>query len=94
MLMVVCSGESLDRMRRIFEEHGVHGYTEIPDARGAGETGLHLGTRAFPGGSSVIFTVMNDDAVAPLATALRELSGRCEPAEGLAAFMMDAERLV
>lgn len=94
MLMVVCSGENLERMRKVFEEHGVRGFTEIPNTRGAGETGLHLGTRAFPGSSSVVFSVVPDDVVDPLASALQALSRDCEPAEGLAAFVMDADRIV
>lgn len=94
MLMVVCSGESLERLRQIFEQHGVRGFTEIPGARGAGDTGLHLGTRAFPGSSSVIFTVVEEGTVEPLSRALADFSSECRPAEGLAAFVMDAERVV
>jgi len=76
-------------------EHGVNAFTEIPEVSGSGQSGRHLGTRAFPGASSLIFTFVSAEKAAELATALRALGATFSPAEGgLHAFELSGRAVV
>jgi len=55
----------------------VVGYTEIPQVHGVGETGIRMGSRAFPKTSSIIFTVMPSDQVTKLTDDIRRYCEAC-----------------
>lgn len=94
MLLILCSGERIARVRQLIEAQAVQGYTEIPQALGAGLTGRHLGTRAFPGTASLIFTALAAEASAGLIESLRGLAAGCSSGEGVKVFVLDAEEAV
>ena len=94
LLLILCSAERLADVQRIVDEHEVHGYTEIPEVRGVGTTGRHLGTRAFPGSVSLIFTAAEESKIEQLVAALRECSDACPPGEGVRAFVLDVEEMI
>jgi len=95
MLMIVCAEERLDELVRLLDAHPeVTGFTELQGLQGSGSTGRHLGTRAFPGTVSLLFTVGTEEAMAALATDLAEFSRRCRPGQGLRAFAMAAKQVV
>lgn len=56
---------------------GVTGYSEIPGVTGFGTTGPRLGSGPFPRTSAMILSVVADEAVVPLAAALRERCREC-----------------
>ncbi len=91
LLMLLCSTEIVEDVRRIIDRHEVHGFTEIPNLRGSGETGPHLGSRAFPGTISLIFTVLPQDKAQELIRAIRDCASRRPPGEGVRLFALDAE---
>jgi len=94
MVMVMCAGEHLEDLRRLVDGHHVHGYTEIPSVLGSGTTGRKLGTRAWPGTSSIIFTAVDDDKAAELIADLEALGKRCGPGEGLRVVVLPVERMI
>ena len=94
LLMVLCSSRQIAGVRALIEEHGVRGYTEIPQVLGAGLTGRHLGTRAFPGSGSMIFTVIDRGRSDELASALARLAASCAPGEGVKAFELEVREVV
>ena len=95
MLVVVSPAERSSQVLALLEEHGVHAFTEIPEVAGSGKSGRHLGTRAFPGASSLIFTFLPETKAAELAAALRELGATFSPAEGgLHAFELSGRAVV
>ncbi len=94
MLLILCAGAGLDEVRRVIDAHEVHGYTEIPEVHGAGTSGRHMGTRAWPGTSSLIMAALEDRKVDALAAALRDLAGRCAPEEGLRVFVLPVEKMI
>jgi hypothetical protein len=53
MLMILCPSSRLEHVQKLVDGHDVHGYTEILEVRGAGISGKHLGTRAWPGTSAL-----------------------------------------
>lgn len=95
MLLILAPAPREREIIRLIEAKGVHGYTEIPDVRGSGKSGRHLGTRAFPGAGSVIFTIAPEDQTRELAEALKELAATFEAGEGgLHAFELATSKVV
>ena len=77
MVLMIVDGARREELEAALEEAGVAGYTELPHAAGLGATGPRLGSRAFPGTSAVIFTIVADNALEPLRSKLRELCAAC-----------------
>lgn len=94
MLMILCTSARLQDAQKIIDQHKVEGYSEILDVRGAGITGKHMGSRAWPGSSSIIFTVLEDAKAVELIAALKELAEQCAPEEGLRMFVLPVEQMV
>lgn len=92
LLLVCCTGGRLEELRRLIDAHEVRGYTEIPEAFGSGATGRHLGTRAWPGRSSVIFTAVDDDKAGELIEAIGAFTATCSPEEGIRVLVLPVER--
>jgi len=94
LLLILCSGERLEGLRALLESQGVTGYTEAPEVKGSGATGRHLGTRAFPGTASMIFTAVEADRARPLIAALERFAAACDPGEGVKVFVLDAREAI
>jgi len=94
LLLILCTGDEVDKVRQLIDDHHVHGFTEITGLRGSGETGRHMGTRAFPGTASLVFTAVPAAQAVPLVADLRQLSETCSPGEGLRVFQLDATETV
>ena len=77
MLMLIVPSEGRDRIESALTSENITGYSEIPGTFGRGESGLRLGSRAFPGTSSLILTMMAEDRVEPLLAALRSSCPEC-----------------
>ena len=89
LLLIICSGERSADVQEIIDAHEVHTFTELDGLRGSGATGRHLGTRAYPGTVSLLFTAVSEDKAAELISALREFSEQCSEGEGIRVFEMD-----
>ncbi len=94
LLTIFCSGSKVEEVRRLVDSHEVHGYTEIPEVLGSGETGRHLGTRAYPGTSAVILTAVGSDKAEELISSLDELARGCSPEEGIRVLVLPVERMI
>jgi nitrogen regulatory protein PII len=94
MIMILCPSSQLEHVQKLIDGHHVHGYTEILEVRGAGVSGKHLGTRAWPGTSALVFSVVEAARVDELTAAVRALATRCSPGEGLRAFVLPVEAMV
>ena len=94
LLMIFCTGACDQKLRELVVSHGVHAYTEIPDVMGAGSTGKHFGTRAWPGASSVILTAVDTSKADELLAALEEFSKRCLPEQGVRAVVLAVEKML
>ena len=72
---VVVGGEDVPRVRSIFEEAGVTGFTTVPNVSGLGHGGYHEGRLMFNDQDSLalLFTVTPDDRSDALVDALRAL---------------------
>jgi len=92
MLFIFCTSSAVVRVRELIEAHDAHGFTEIPEVRGSGETGRRLGSRAYPGASSIVITAAPEPKAIELIEALARLSETCCPDEGIRVYQIGAER--
>lgn len=91
LLMLFYQGSATHRLTTLLESHQAPGYTAIPDAHGKGVTGRAEGTRAWPGQSTVVFTIVPDDRVQALEDALRGLAAEAQPGERLHVAVVPVE---
>lgn len=83
MLMLIYSGESPQRISALLDDHSAGGYTEFRNLHGTGVTGRREGSRAWPGNSTLLVSVVPNDTAADLVTALRDETRRLSPGERL-----------
>ena len=94
LVMILVDADRAPDVEAILERREMPGYTEIPQVLGKGETGRKLGTRAFPGATTLYFTVIPAPQAAGLAEELRRLREARGSAEGLRVFTIDTEELI
>lgn len=91
LLMMLYAGPDPQRVAAVLENHEVHAFTEIDRAHGRGSTGRVEGTRAWPGETSVLFSVVPDERVVELANALRALASGAASGERLHVAVLPVE---
>ncbi len=94
MIMVICPDARRDDIRALIEKHDVHTFSELKDVTGEGATGKRMGTRVWPGKSTLIFTVLPDDKKDELLAALKTCTRDLYPGEGLRAFVLPVEEAI
>ena len=83
LLLVIYSGSRPRLVPDLLDAHHVGGYTGLTQAHGTGATGRREGTRAWPGDSTVFFSIVAQEQVAALTAALRHEADGLEPLERL-----------
>jgi hypothetical protein len=94
LLVVVVDRERVGDVTTLLDGMGVTGYSLLPTVLGRGETGAHLGSRAFPGENAMVLALVLPSQAAGLTEGLRELKTRFLSGQGLMAFRLDAVPLV
>ncbi len=89
LLLIFVDTDHARDVERLLDAHGVSGYSTFPNVLGKGETGRKLGTRAFPGSSSLYFVALPDGHCQGLCDELRNLREAKGPEEGLKAYTLD-----
>jgi hypothetical protein len=59
LMLIVVDTAIRGEVEVLLRKAGAHGFTEISAAAGWGETGMRLGSGAFPGTSTVLMTVLD-----------------------------------
>jgi hypothetical protein len=80
LLMIIVDSECREELEVLFKNQGITGYSEIPNAHGVGETGVRMGSRAYPKTSSIFFTVVEEGQATPLKKALCAYCDACDKA--------------
>lgn len=91
LLLIIYSGPASRLVPELLETHQAGGYTRLTQAHGAGETGRREGTRAWPGGADVYFTVVPGERVEELTAALRREAGSMAEGERLHVAVLPTE---
>jgi hypothetical protein len=94
LLMILVDADHAADVERLLEASQVPGYTELPSALGKGRTGRKLGTRAFPGSSTIYFVALPDGQCHGLCDELRRLRDSKGPEEGLKAYVFDTTEVL
>jgi len=90
LLMILVDADDAPAIEAVLEDAGVPGYTELPTVLGKGETGRKLGTRAFPGSSTMLLAAVTAERAPTVIGELGDLRTRLGPREGFKVFSIDA----
>lgn len=71
LLLLTYSGSTPDRISALLEIHGATGHTQLAHAHGRGGSGRVEGSRAWPGDTTVFFSVIPNESVEGVRRALR-----------------------
>jgi nitrogen regulatory protein PII len=93
VLMIVDAGHA-DDIKQMMQDCEVPGYSELPEVLGKGSTGKKLGSRAFPGSSTLFMVALDEDCVDQIRAKLAKLHEKIGSTEGLRAFSFDVEDLI
>ena len=91
LVLVLCDTSKSQEVMKLLESHGATGYTEVPMVLGAGVTGKHMDSRAWPGRGCMLFTLVERAKSDGLIGALKGFHKRLQEGEGFRIFSMDAE---
>jgi hypothetical protein len=92
MMIVVYSGSNPQSISSLLDAHHAGGYTEFRNAHGAGATGKRKGSRAWPGESTLFFSVVPADRSDDLVATLRNAGNELPPGERLHVAVVAAEK--
>ncbi|MCM2270759.1 MAG: hypothetical protein NDJ75_11705 [Thermoanaerobaculia bacterium] len=70
LMLIVVDSAVRDEVEVLLRKAGAPGFTELAAAAGLGETGLRLGSGAFPETSAVLMTVLDPSAEQSVRVAL------------------------
>ncbi len=90
VLLIFVDADHADDVERLLEARAVRGYSAFPNVLGKGATGRKLGTRVFPGSSTLYFVALPEGDCAGLCDALTTLREQRGPEEGLKAYILDS----
>jgi hypothetical protein len=94
LLLLIYSGPTPQRISALLEAHDAPGYTELPNARGAGSTGRMEGSRAWPGTATVFLSVVPAPRVEELRAAMLDYRRTAVEGEHLHVAVMPTEEYV
>ena len=89
MLMIIVESSHRDQVEAALTDHHVLGYTEIPTVYGVGNSGIRLGSRAFPESSSIIFSVVEEGKADELLKAIDASCADCRKAMRMIVWKVD-----
>jgi hypothetical protein len=91
LLLVIYSGSQPSLVPELLDEHHAGGYTELRQVHGVGATGKREGSRAWPGDASVYFSIVPQERVRDLLTAVKQKAGGLQASERLHAAVIPTE---
>ena len=94
LVLLLHAGPAGDRLHRVAEVLGLAAHTDLGIVHGAGWSGRHEGSRAFPGDGHAMFAVVEDERADRLATDLARVRDELPPDERLHAFVLPVERML
>jgi len=58
LVMIITESQFKEELEVLLSQHGIDGFTEFPQVHGKGESGLRMGSGAYPKTSTVILTIV------------------------------------
>lgn len=90
--LLMYGGPDQSRIPNLLEEHGITHYTSFSGGHGAGSTGRREGTRAWPGETTMIVSLVPDDRAESLANELEQEAAGLPTGERLHVAVLPTER--
>lgn len=90
--LLMYGGPDESRVPTILERHGITHYTSFAGGHGAGSTGRREGTRAWPGETTMIVSLVPDDRAESLADELQQEAAGLPAGERLHVAVHSTER--
>ena len=94
LVLLLHAGPAGDRLHRVADALGLAAHTDLGVVHGAGASGRHEGSRAFPGDGHAMFAVVEDGRADQLAADLARVRADLPPDERLHAFILPVERML
>lgn len=92
LFLLMYSGPRPERVPEILERHDVHRWTGYAGGHGAGETGKRAGTRAWPGETTTVLSVVPAANADRIAAALEQEAEALPEGERLHLAVLPIER--
>jgi len=94
LLLVVYTGPNPRVVSDLLDGNRIEGYTWYAPAHGAGRSGRHEGTRAFPGEETIYFSMVPDEAARAVLPALAAWQRTAPEGERLHAAVMPVDQFI
>ncbi|HHQ48805.1 MAG TPA: hypothetical protein ENK19_07970 [Acidobacteria bacterium] len=75
LVMIITESHYREELEVLLAQHGIAGFTEFPEVHGKGQSGIRMGSGAYPKTSTVILTVVPKEKIAELKSDLECLCG-------------------
>ena len=94
-VLIIFNQANTERVEFMLDELGIRGFSMLEDVQGRGHINgdPHRGTHTWPEMNSAVITIINDEKVEPLLTAVRKLDLRNEEV-GIRAFVWEITQMV
>jgi hypothetical protein len=93
MLLIVYSGPRPELVPELLERHHVDGWTELARAHGLGASGRRAGSRAWPGDSTVFFSLAPEDRAREVLDAVGGCGRECVAGERIHAALLPVDAM-
>lgn len=90
--LLMYGGPDQSRVPALLERHGISHYTSFAGGHGVGSTGRREGTRAWPGETTMIVSLVPDDRATSLADELQREAESLPAGERLHVAVLPTER--
>ena len=92
LFMLMYGGPTPDRVSGILERHGIHEYTTFTGGHGSGRTGKREGSRAWPGETTMVMSIVPSDHADAIAAALEQEAAALPSGERLHLAVLPTDR--
>jgi hypothetical protein len=93
-LLIMYAGSEPKLVERLLDAQGAGGWTELTHAHGAGATGRHEESRAWPGNTTVFLSIVPGERVATLTAAIVAARGTLPAGDRLHAAVLPTDTFI
>jgi hypothetical protein len=94
LVLFLHAGPAANRLHQVAETLGLPAHTDLGVIHGAGASGKHEGSRAFPGDGRAMFAVVDDARAEALIGDVPRVRESLPVGERLHAFILPVERML
>ncbi len=94
LVLLLHVGPEGERLHQVAQSLGLGAHTDLGVVHGAGASGRHEGSRAFPGAGHAMFAVVDDARAESLPQELVRVRAGLPVDERLHAFVLPVERML